>query len=106
MVTLRENGGKMVRENGKMVTLYESHCHYFLCGYNLRQRDQERLLLGGHPMPRIPRRRQWTDPACYHLMDRGHNRETVFHDDEDRASSSALSPVIKSGLPSCSIITA
>lgn len=36
-------------------------------------------------MSRVPRRRQWTDPACYHLMDRGHNRETVFRDDADRA---------------------
>ena len=30
-------------------------------------------------MPRLPRRWQWTDAACYHLMDRGHNRETVLH---------------------------
>jgi REP-associated tyrosine transposase len=36
-------------------------------------------------MPRLPRRWQWTDAACYHLIDRGHNRETVFADDEDRA---------------------
>jgi putative transposase len=35
-------------------------------------------------MPRLPRREQWTDAACYHIMDRGHNRETVFLDDEDR----------------------
>ena len=26
-------------------------------------------------MPRVPRRWQWTEEACYHLMDRGHNRE-------------------------------
>jgi hypothetical protein len=26
-------------------------------------------------MPRTPRRCQWTEEACYHLMDRGHNRE-------------------------------
>jgi putative transposase len=36
-------------------------------------------------MPRLPRRWQWTDAACYHLIDRGHNRETVFADDADRA---------------------
>ncbi len=41
--------------------------------------------VGGRLMPRVARRRQWTDPACYHLTDRGHNRETVFHDDADRA---------------------
>jgi len=35
-------------------------------------------------MPRTPRRCQWTEEACYHLMDRGHNRETIFADDEDR----------------------
>jgi hypothetical protein len=34
-------------------------------------------------MPRAARRWQWTESACYHL--RGHARETVFHDDEDRA---------------------
>jgi putative transposase len=37
-------------------------------------------------MPRKPRCRQWTETACYHLMDRGHNREIVFADDEDRAA--------------------
>jgi putative transposase len=36
-------------------------------------------------MPRTPRSRQWTDAACYHVMNRGHNRETVFGDDADRA---------------------
>jgi putative transposase len=35
-------------------------------------------------MPRTPRRLQWTEEACYHLMDRGHNREPIFADDEDR----------------------
>ena len=33
-------------------------------------------------MPRTPRQRQWTDAACYHLMNPRHNRETVFGDDE------------------------
>jgi putative transposase len=36
-------------------------------------------------MPRRPRRLQWTEEACYHLMDRGHNRETIFGDDADHA---------------------
>jgi hypothetical protein len=35
-------------------------------------------------MPRVPRRRQWTEAACYHVMNRGHNREVVFADDDDR----------------------
>ena len=41
-------------------------------------------------MPRTPRRRQWTDAACYHLMNRGHNRETVFAHDDDRRHFLAL----------------
>lgn len=35
-------------------------------------------------MPRLPRQQQWTEEACYHIMSRGHNRETVFRDDQDR----------------------
>ncbi len=36
-------------------------------------------------MPRLARRWHWTEAACYHVMGRGHNRETVFADDADRA---------------------
>src|SRR5579871_2926773 len=35
-------------------------------------------------MPRQPRRALWTDAACYHIFNRGHNRATVFADDADR----------------------
>ncbi len=35
-------------------------------------------------MPRALRRQQWTDEACYHVMNRGHNRERIFGDDDDR----------------------
>jgi putative transposase len=35
-------------------------------------------------MPRRPRRWQWTDEACYHLINRGPNRETLFGDETDR----------------------
>jgi putative transposase len=35
-------------------------------------------------MSRVPRRWQWAEEACYHLMDRGHDREAVFRDDVDR----------------------
>lgn len=35
-------------------------------------------------MPRKPRRLQWTEAACYHVINRGHNREIVFRDDQDR----------------------
>jgi putative transposase len=35
-------------------------------------------------MPRVPRRYQWASEACFHLMNRGHNRESIFADDEDR----------------------
>jgi putative transposase len=35
-------------------------------------------------MTRRPRRLQWTEAACYHLINRGHNRETVFATDADR----------------------
>ena len=35
-------------------------------------------------MPRAARRRLWNDAACYHALNRGHARETAFHE-EDRA---------------------
>jgi putative transposase len=35
-------------------------------------------------MPRTARKRLWTEQACYHVLNRGHNRETVFADDADR----------------------
>jgi hypothetical protein len=35
-------------------------------------------------MPRLARQWQWTNAACYHVLNRGHNRETVFADDADR----------------------
>ncbi len=35
-------------------------------------------------MARVPRHRQWTDGLCYHVLNRGHNRDTVFPADEDR----------------------
>jgi hypothetical protein len=35
-------------------------------------------------MPRTPRKQQWTDEACYHVMNCGHNREQIFGDDDDR----------------------
>src|SRR5438094_9387513 len=35
-------------------------------------------------MPRRPRRTCWTDAACYHVMNRGQNRATIFADDNDR----------------------
>ena len=35
-------------------------------------------------MPRTPRKFQEAPSACYHLMNRGHNREAVLADSEDR----------------------
>jgi hypothetical protein len=35
-------------------------------------------------MSRIPRRQQWTAEACYDVRNRGHNRERIFGDDDDR----------------------
>ena len=35
-------------------------------------------------MPRVPRQRQWTEGVCYHVLNRGHNRDTVFRADDDR----------------------
>jgi len=35
-------------------------------------------------MTRVARRRQWTEEACYHLINRGRNRETIFRSDADR----------------------
>jgi putative transposase len=34
-------------------------------------------------MPRLSRRCQWTDTACYHILNRGHDRQAVFADDID-----------------------
>jgi putative transposase len=36
-------------------------------------------------MPRLPRQSKWTEAACYHVFNRGHNRQAIFADDEDRA---------------------
>ena len=35
-------------------------------------------------MARTPRKFQQAPSACYHLMNRGHNREAIFADAEDR----------------------
>jgi hypothetical protein len=35
-------------------------------------------------VPRIPRRCQWAGEAWFDVIDRGHNREAIFADDEDR----------------------
>ncbi len=35
-------------------------------------------------MSRSPRRQPWTDEASYHVMNRRHNREPIFGDDDDR----------------------
>src|SRR5579859_4324221 len=35
-------------------------------------------------MPRTPRRFELSENICYHVINRGHNRETVFRDDADR----------------------
>jgi REP-associated tyrosine transposase len=35
-------------------------------------------------MPRLARRSQLADDVGYHVMNRGHNRERVFRDDQDR----------------------
>ncbi|HLJ96596.1 MAG TPA: transposase [Gemmataceae bacterium] len=34
-------------------------------------------------MPRSPRRSLWTEAACYHVMNRGQNRATLFVEDAD-----------------------
>ena len=36
-------------------------------------------------VPRSPRRVLWNEAACYHIMNRGQNRATLFTDDEDFA---------------------
>jgi putative transposase len=41
-------------------------------------------------MPRVPRSRQGSAAGCYHVFNRGHNRETLFHDDDDRTRFLAL----------------
>jgi len=43
-------------------------------------------LIGGFIMTRVARQRQWSDAACFHILSRGHNRDVVFDDDEDRTA--------------------
>jgi putative transposase len=33
---------------------------------------------------RVPRSLQWSEESCFHLMIRGHKREAIFGDDDDR----------------------
>jgi hypothetical protein len=35
-------------------------------------------------MPRRPGHLQWTEAASYHVLNRGHARGTIFHDEDDR----------------------
>ena len=35
-------------------------------------------------MTRVARRCQWTTGACYHVFNRGHNRDILFPDDQSR----------------------
>ncbi len=41
-------------------------------------------------MPRSPRRQQWAEEACSHVLNRGHHREAVFAGDADRGRFLAL----------------
>jgi putative transposase len=34
-------------------------------------------------MPREPRRHSWTEAACFHILNRGHNRDTIFAEEAD-----------------------
>ena len=53
------------------------------------EQGEFRLLacLNGVPraMPRTARKYLWADTAAYHVINRGHNRETVFGNDEEMA---------------------
>jgi YD repeat-containing protein len=40
--------------------------------------------LNGATDEREPRCLQWTDTGCFHVINRGHNRDIIFTDDEDR----------------------
>ena len=50
-------------------------------------RVSDLTFLGRLAMPRLPRCLQWTEEACYHLMDRAHN-------------TSPSSPTTKTAMPS------
>jgi REP element-mobilizing transposase RayT len=52
-------------------------------------------LVENSPMNRRARRTQGAEGVCYHLLDRRHNRETVFVDDYDRQHFLALLPRYK-----------
>jgi hypothetical protein len=34
-------------------------------------------------MPRQPRRQSWTEAACFPILNRGHNRDTLFAEEAD-----------------------
>jgi hypothetical protein len=36
------------------------------------------------PAGEKPRKQQWSEEACYHVMNRGHNHERIFAEDDDR----------------------
>src|SRR5947209_20374705 len=40
---------------------------------------------GARAMPRAARKYQWAESAAYHVINRGHNRESVFGDEEESA---------------------
>src|SRR5882672_6982163 len=55
-----------------------------MCDVAIKMVPPAEETLGGFAMPRRPRRACWTDAACYHVMNRGQNRATIFADDNDR----------------------
>ena len=58
------------------------------------------------PMPRTRRKQQWTEEACYHVMNRGHNRERIFGDDDDRRHFLGLFALTRSASACGCIMTA
>jgi hypothetical protein len=46
-------------------------------------RDPLQFTVNEDAAPRSPRRVLWNEAACYHVMNRGQNRATLFADDQD-----------------------
>jgi hypothetical protein len=49
-----------------------------------RRRPGPHYYVGPVADSRTPCCQQWTDTGCFHVINRGHNRETIFADDADK----------------------
>jgi len=63
-------------KNGDALRIQRNNIHL--------KRNHPLHLFGVRRIPRKPRYLLWSKEACYHIFNRGHNREVVFRQDDDR----------------------